>query len=732
MTPIAMTVTPVVTALASATLKATTLLAMTALLARAFRHRAAALRHLIWTVALGAAVTLLVLPTVLPAWRVVPVAISSPAAVRQYMSDVARLPATSIAASPAQTRQGVNANAAPVAASRPTAGSIRVSWATVALTLWLSGVLAIVARYTWSRITLERMSRRSTILDDRSAMDAQVVREMQIARPVCIRASDDVDLPLTWGIVHPQIVLPADAVEWTAECRRHVLQHELAHIRRLDAATQLVAQAASALFWFNPLVWFAVAQMRRERERACDDCVLAAGAVASDYASDLLSLVTSHGYAGRHAVALAIARRSHFEGRLLALLDPTIDRRFLSSRGVVLTVGVGLAFVAPLAAMRTAAARPTRAEHAQPAQTMPQQTPAGSASQTIAPSTTTTSARRPERTTTAVATTAVQLASLPAERHEESQTEAPAHPMQQLQDVFASCRQVSMNGESHHDSESSDNGGHYWTASGAFGGCSFDLKSEGDVVLSADATTIERIASGGYLEASTNIHGEITRFSARGSLDGAPVYALAKSGSRAGEQMASGIWLAQFLIGLDRTTAFAAERRFPILLQSGGPSLVLSEIEQMYTVHAKYVYGERLLRTAKLDAVSLRRMAAVVTSINTDHSAGELLVAIADHYPLTDPAVRSALLATALTMSVTHEQARSLISIVGNSPLSATEAVAVLESVKKMTVDVEKMFVLRAVASSQRLDGDGRAAFTAAVETIREPHLRERLMGALR
>lgn len=289
-----------------------------------------------------------------------------------------------------------------------------------------------------------------------------------------------------------------------------------------------------------------------------------------------------------------------------------------------------------------------------------------------------------------------------------------------------------MNGETHHDSESSDNGGQYWTASGAFGGCSFDLKSEGDVVFSADATTIERIANGAYLEATTNIHGDITRFSVRGSPNGTPVYQLAKSGTRAGEQMAGGSWLAQFLIGLDRTTACASERRFPVLLQSGGPALVLSEIEQMYTAHAKYVYGERLLRTATLDAVSLRRMAAVVTSMNTDHTASELLVAIADHYPLTDPVVHSALLGAALMMRVDHEQARSLHSIVANSVLSATEAVAVLESVKKMTVEVEKMLVLLSVASSQRLDGDGRAAFTAAAETIRAPYVRDRVMAALR
>ena len=72
--------------------------------------------------------------------------------------------------------------------------------------------------------------------------------------------------------------------------RRLVLLHELAHIRRYDCLTQLVAQAACALHWFNPLVWLAKSRMQSERELACDDLVLGAGTLPSTYAADLLEL----------------------------------------------------------------------------------------------------------------------------------------------------------------------------------------------------------------------------------------------------------------------------------------------------------------------------------------------------------------------------------------------------------------------------------------------------------
>lgn len=723
MTMNASTLAPIVATLTWATLKATALLAMTAVLVRLLHRSSAAVRHLIWTVGLGGAVALLVLSAVLPAWRVVPVPSAVGTTVRLFPTVVASS-TNPVAAERTSTDAPRTATAdkhvdgARIGPSAPSASptrSNRPTWATLVFALWLAGVIAIVARYALSRIALGRLARRSTPAD-RTMFDAHIARDMDVARPVSIRTSVDIDLPITWGIVHPQIVLPAEALEWTAECRRHVLQHEFAHIRRLDAATQSVAQAASALFWFNPIAWYAVGAMRRERERACDDCVLAGGAVASDYAGDLLALVTRHGPADRYSVALAFARASHFEGRLLALLDPTVRRGALSTRSVMLTAGLTLAFVAPLAAMQNASPRPAQ---------LAERAPAHAATQ--APVVRTMSPPAPVATRTSAPSPVAPV------RHEETHIDAPAQPPQRAEDLFASCTAPSPSGSSHHDSESSSDhsggAGKYWMVSAEFGGCAYDLKSEGQIGFGVDGTSIERLAEGGYLDATTNIHGAITRFSARRTPDGTVAYQLTTNDPR---PVAANVWLAEFLIGVDRTTAFDVDRRFPVLVQSGGAPLVLSEIERMYSPYAKYVYARRLIQSATLDPMSLRRVAAVVHSLNTDYMAGQLVTAIADRYPLSDPVVRDALLETALTMSASHTWAQSLVSIMTKSALSHDQTLAVLESVKKMDVDFEKTRVLVAVASSQQLDGDARAAFTAAAQSVRQSYQRDRAMAALR
>jgi hypothetical protein len=95
----------------------------------------------------------------------------------------------------------------------------------------------------------------------------------------------------------------------------------------------------------------AVRRMRLEREHACDDFVLTSGARASRYADDLLGLARRLSRpTAPAAAALAMARRSELEGRLLAILDPGVKRSTVRSARVAL-LALGVIFLAtPLAA----------------------------------------------------------------------------------------------------------------------------------------------------------------------------------------------------------------------------------------------------------------------------------------------------------------------------------------------------------------------------------------------
>ena len=70
-------------------------------------------------------------------------------------------------------------------------------------------------------------------------------------------------MPMTFGLFRSTILMPADAAEWTEERRRLVLLHELAHVRRRDAATHLVARVMLCFYWWHPLAWLTGVRSRK-------------------------------------------------------------------------------------------------------------------------------------------------------------------------------------------------------------------------------------------------------------------------------------------------------------------------------------------------------------------------------------------------------------------------------------------------------------------------------------
>ncbi len=172
-------------------------------------------------------------------------------------------------------------------------------------------------------------------------------------------------MPMTWGWIRPVVLLPAEADSWGVDRRRGVLLHELAHVKRLDCLTQAIARAACAVYWFHPLAWVAARRMRVERERACDDVVLLAGARASEYAGHLLEV--ARGLRASRAAALAVlamARPSQLEGRLLAILDPDRRRRGPGRGMALIALITATLMLLPLATLRLGARRPPpRSQH---------------------------------------------------------------------------------------------------------------------------------------------------------------------------------------------------------------------------------------------------------------------------------------------------------------------------------------------------------------------------------
>ena len=150
-----------------------------------------------------------------------------------------------------------------------------------------------------------------------------------------VRISRDVAGPVT--IAHV-VLLPADAVNWSAETKQAVLAHERAHVARWDFAMLIVSQLNRALFWFSPLSWWLHRRLVALTELASDDQAMVSTRDRLGYAEILLEMGRRSGPVSRGP---AMARPSTLPCRIDRILLDQVDlRRISRPQQVLLTVGV--------------------------------------------------------------------------------------------------------------------------------------------------------------------------------------------------------------------------------------------------------------------------------------------------------------------------------------------------------------------------------------------------------
>ncbi len=163
---------------------------------------------------------------------------------------------------------------APVAAVREASG---LDLETALLAVWLTGCVVLLGRWTvqWLRLHAVRK--------------ASVLAPITAAIPV--RYSAMVFEPGLVGIFRPILLLPAGLTAQLSPAQLAlVIEHELCHWRRRDNLTAAIHMAVQLVFWFHPMVWWIGRCLVAERERACDESVLAACSDPKAYAGSILEV----------------------------------------------------------------------------------------------------------------------------------------------------------------------------------------------------------------------------------------------------------------------------------------------------------------------------------------------------------------------------------------------------------------------------------------------------------
>ncbi len=147
----------------------------------------------------------------------------------------------------------------------------------ILLGIWIAGILAMIILIIKSVLRLRTLEKSALPLQNPEVrrLYKHCLKEMRIAKDIPIYSTAFLKSPIIVGLLKPCIYLPIHLIsDYNASDMRYMLLHELQHYKHKDALASYLMNLAGVIYWFNPLVWYALKEMRNDREVACDTSVL--------------------------------------------------------------------------------------------------------------------------------------------------------------------------------------------------------------------------------------------------------------------------------------------------------------------------------------------------------------------------------------------------------------------------------------------------------------------------
>ena len=205
--------------------------------------------------------------------------------------------------------------------------SAALGWMAV---VWLCGAVTLSFVYLRHLLKYWRIRRGANPVDAAIADAIETCRtELRLRRKVLALESAEIDSPAIFGWWRPKLLLPLGLQRRIGSTAlRHVILHELAHVKEHDVFVNWLGAATQMLHWFNPAVWLAMRCMRRDMEHACDARVLRhlSAIERTDYGNMLIHLSDTNSTEPVATYGLGIAdRHSDLKERLIMIscLRPT-------------------------------------------------------------------------------------------------------------------------------------------------------------------------------------------------------------------------------------------------------------------------------------------------------------------------------------------------------------------------------------------------------------------------
>ena len=235
----------------------------------------------------------------------------------------------------------VSRNTAAMTGALPGAVVQKAEDISVWMIVWLAGAILCMGFFVISYIKCCREFRFSLPVENDSLEEWK--KNHPLRRRLSIRQTEAIAAPLSYGVIHPVILMPKHT-EWENTPQlRCVLEHEYVHIRRFDLLAKLAVIAAVCIHWFNPLAWVMYILFNRDLEVSCDETVVRRFGtnMKAAYAKALISMEEKK--SARTPLCSSFCKNA-IEERIRAIMKIKKTSKFAGIISAVLVIGVAGGF----------------------------------------------------------------------------------------------------------------------------------------------------------------------------------------------------------------------------------------------------------------------------------------------------------------------------------------------------------------------------------------------------
>ena len=209
---------------------------------------------------------------------------------------------------------------------------LRIDWMRVIGTVWLAGSVTTLLLSCWRirRFQLLLHEAQPALEEIQDWVD-ELSADLGLSRPPGVWWIAGKLSPMLWALGRsPRLIIPIEL--WKSLDQRQrgtLLVHELAHLRRGDHHVRMFELVVTALYWWNPVLWWVRRALRDVEEQCCDAWVVwAFPDAAKSYAETLLETLDFLHQSDRVEPLLAsgFGKVHHLRKRLTMIMNGNTPR----------------------------------------------------------------------------------------------------------------------------------------------------------------------------------------------------------------------------------------------------------------------------------------------------------------------------------------------------------------------------------------------------------------------